>query len=74
MIILRYKDTPGVIGGVGNAIGEAGINIAHMAVGRAAGKATMFLSIDQDVPEEVLKGIAAKVPEAEEIKYIKIEQ
>ena len=74
MIVLRYKDVPGVIGAVGNAIGEAGINIAHMAVGRAKGKATMFLTIDKDVPENVLNAIASKVTDVEEIKYIKIEQ
>ena len=73
MILLRYKDTPGVIGGVGNAIGEAGINIAHMAVGRYNGKATMLLTVDQDVPEEVLSAINSKVPEVEEIKYIGLE-
>jgi len=73
MIILRYNDTPGVIGSVGIAIGEAGINIAHMAVGRAHGKATMFLTIDQDVPEDVLKAVGAKV-NVEEIKYVKLGQ
>ena len=72
MIILTYKDTPGVIGAVGNAIGEAGINIAHMAVGRANGKAAMLLTIDQDVPEEVVKKIGEKVG-VEEIKYIRLE-
>jgi len=72
MIVLRYKDTPGVIGTVGNTIGEAGINIAHMAVGRNAGLATMFLTIDQDVPEDLIKKIGDKVG-VEEIKYIKLE-
>lgn len=73
MIILRYKDTPGVIGTVGNAIGELGINIALMAVGRNAGKATMFLTIDQDVPENVVKALGEKVG-VEEIKYIQLGQ
>ena len=73
MIFLRYKDTPGVIGTVGNAIGEAGINIAHMAVGRSSGNAMMFLTIDQDVPAEVVKKVGDKVG-VEEISYIKLEQ
>ncbi|MBO5547378.1 MAG: ACT domain-containing protein, partial [Candidatus Methanomethylophilaceae archaeon] len=73
MIILKYKDTPGVIGTVGNAIGELGINIALMAVGRNAGKATMFLTIDQDVPENVVKALGEKVG-VEEIKYIELGQ
>jgi len=72
MIILTYKDTPGVIGAVGNAIGEEGINIAHMAVGRSNGKATMFLTIDGDVPEDVVKKVGEKVG-VEEIHYVKLE-
>ncbi len=71
MILLAYKDTPGVIGAVGNAIGEAGINIAHMAVGRANGKAVMFLTIDQDVPEDVVAKIRDKAG-VEKIKYIRL--
>ena len=74
MIFLRYKDTPGVIGAVGNAIGAVGINIAHMAVGRANGKATMFLTIDQDVPEQVLADIKSKVTDCEDVKYLKVAQ
>ena len=73
MIFVKYKDTPGVIGIVGNAIGEVGINIAHMAVGRANGMATMFLTVDQDAPAEVLDKIADKLG-VEAISYIKIEQ
>jgi len=72
MIILRYEDTPGVIGAVGNAMGSAGINIAHMAVGRANGKATMFLTVDQDVPDKVIKEVEAAVG-TEEINYIRLE-
>ena len=43
-----------------------------MAVGRSDGKATMFLTVDQDVPASVMKSIADKVG-VEEISYIKIE-
>jgi D-3-phosphoglycerate dehydrogenase len=72
MILLEYKDTPGVIGAVGSAIGEAGINIAHMAVGRGNGKAMMFLTVDQDVSPEVLKSLASKIG-TEEVIYITLE-
>jgi len=74
MIFLRYKDTPGVIGAVGNTLGVAGINIAHMAVGRFNGKATMFLTVDQDVPDQVIADLKSKVADCEEVKYLKITQ
>ncbi len=48
MVLLRYDDVPGVIGRVGTLFGEAGVNIANMAVSRnrEGGKALMALSID----------------------------
>ncbi len=48
MVVLRYDDVPGVIGRVGTTLGEAGVNIANMAVSRnrEAGKALMVLSLD----------------------------
>ena len=48
MVVLRYDDVPGVIGRVGTLLGEAGVNIANMAVSRNrdAGKALMVLSLD----------------------------
>ena len=56
MIFLRYDDVPGVIGRVGTLLGEAGVNIANMAVSRnrEGGKALMALSIDTPASPEVL--------------------
>ena len=48
MAFFIYDDVPGVIGRVGTMFGEAGVNIANMAVSRdkAGGKALMVFSID----------------------------
>ena len=45
IVLLRYDDVPGVIGRVGTLFGEAGVNIANMAVSRnrEGGKALMAL-------------------------------
>ena len=61
MVYLRYKDTPGVIGIVGNILGNAGINIAQMSVSRCDKCAMMFLSVDGDVPEALVAQIAKEV-------------
>ena len=55
MVFLRYDDVPGVIGRVGTLFGEAGVNIANMAVSRTrrGGKALMALSIDSEAPPEL---------------------
>ena len=52
-------NTTGTIGKVGRVLGDAGINIATMSVGRdvPAGTAVMALSIDDPVPPEVLKAV-----------------
>lgn len=59
MVIARYKDIPGSIGTIGTKLGEHGINIAKMQVGRqeAGGEAVMVLTVDQKVPEEVIDEI-----------------
>jgi D-3-phosphoglycerate dehydrogenase / 2-oxoglutarate reductase len=55
MAFFRYDDVPGVIGRVGTLFGEAGVNIANMAVSRTrrGGKALMALSLDSPAPEEL---------------------
>ena len=63
MIFLVYEDRPGIIGTVGTILGEHGINIATMEVGRkaAGGDALMGLTVDSPVPAEVLASIAEAI-------------
>lgn len=63
MVFFRYEDRPGVIGSVGTILGEAGINIASMEVGRkeAGGLALMCLTVDSPIPPEVLERIVVGV-------------
>ena len=61
MAFLSYDDVPGVIGTVGTMLGEAGVNIANMAVSRTTegGKALMAFSIDSAAPSELVERIEA---------------
>lgn len=56
MLICNYKDKPGVIGKVATVLGDHGINIGSMQVGRqhAGGEAVMALQLDDPVPHDVL--------------------
>jgi D-3-phosphoglycerate dehydrogenase / 2-oxoglutarate reductase len=56
MCLLRYDDRPGVIGAIGSILGDSGVNISDMRVGRqeAGGEALMALAIDQPIDNEVL--------------------
>jgi len=59
MAFLDYDDVPGVIGRVGTMFGEAGVNIANMAVSRTkeGGKALMAFSIDSPAPPELVERV-----------------
>ncbi|MGI9952806.1 phosphoglycerate dehydrogenase [Moorellaceae bacterium AZ2] len=59
MLYIPHIDRPKIIGPVGLAVGDYGINIAAMQVGRreAGGEAVMIMSIDSEVPREVLNAI-----------------
>jgi D-3-phosphoglycerate dehydrogenase len=55
MLLVRNDDRPGVVGLVGTVLGEAGVNIADMALGRTRDSATalMVISVDQAISTQV---------------------
>ena len=63
MLFIRNKDMPGRIGRIGSVLGEAGLNIGNMAVGRDEPNsgAAMAVTVDEEVPEEVLQQLL-KIP------------
>ena len=56
MLVVKNDDRPGVIGTVGTLLGDAGVNIADMDVGRAAtpGTAVMLIAPTMEVPDDVI--------------------
>src|SRR6266508_2556301 len=63
MAFLFYEDRPGVIGRVGTILGENGVNIASMQVGRRkqGGEALMALTVDAGIPAGVLERVEAEI-------------
>jgi D-3-phosphoglycerate dehydrogenase len=64
LAIFRYRDQPGMLGRLGSALGDAGINIVSAAVGLetdggadADGHAVLLVTTDAEVPKSVLAGI-----------------
>jgi D-3-phosphoglycerate dehydrogenase len=53
LLIVRNRDVPGVIGRIGTILGEAALNIAHFALGRAqgAGGGNALAVVQLDIPE-----------------------
>jgi D-3-phosphoglycerate dehydrogenase len=59
MLITRHRDKPGMIGSVGQTLGQADVNISAMHLGRTAPRADalMVLALDDDVPVAVAEEI-----------------
>lgn len=73
MLILDNNDKPGVIGNIGNILGQNNINIAKMHFGRVkpGGKAITVVGIDSPVPPALLEQIK-KLPNVLSAKQIKL--
>ena len=61
LVLVTYDDRPGMVGAIGQILGDAGINIAGMQVSRdrQGGHALVALAVDTAIPADVLDDIAA---------------
>jgi D-3-phosphoglycerate dehydrogenase / 2-oxoglutarate reductase len=59
--LFRYTDAPGMVGRIGTAFGEQGVNIASAAVGHGAEAdlAVMVVTTDKPVPQAVIDALVA---------------
>jgi len=57
ILMLNNRDVPGVVGAVGNLLGEAKVNIARLELGREriGGLAISLIHVDDQVPAAVLE-------------------
>jgi D-3-phosphoglycerate dehydrogenase len=62
MAFFRYPDRPGMIGKVGTILGDAGINIGSMQVGRKEAGVAALMGITVDTPID--KALLAKIRES----------
>jgi len=61
MLYTTNEDVPGIIGILGQTMGENGVNIANFTLGRAAvkGEAIALLYVDDPVPQAVIRKLEA---------------
>lgn len=71
MLYVNNEDKPGLIGGLGKLLGDAGVNIANFHLGRndAQDDAVALLEVDQDVSADLLAKIAA-LPSVKQAKLL----
>jgi D-3-phosphoglycerate dehydrogenase len=73
ILILHNRDVPGVVGAVGTLLGQKGINIAGMELGRekVGGMAISFIHVDDAVPKETLAALR-KLPHIVTAQLVKL--
>lgn len=61
LLVFTHQDVPGIIGRVGTAFGQLGVNIAQMTVGRSTpgGDAIGVLNLDQEPAADAVAGVLA---------------
>jgi len=59
MLYVNNIDRPGLIGGLGTILGEAGVNIGSFHLGRTqpGGDAIALVEVDGELPAEVLQSV-----------------
>lgn len=64
ILVLHNRDVPGVVGAVGTLLGQRGINIAGLELGRerVGGMAISLIHVDGQVPPEVLAELRTLEP------------
>jgi D-3-phosphoglycerate dehydrogenase len=75
MIMTIHQDVPGIIGKVGNILGESGINIARMRVGRRnpGERALMLVVVDEPVDRQLLDKLIEEAG-LQDARYIKLSE
>jgi D-3-phosphoglycerate dehydrogenase len=73
LLIFTHRDVPGIIGRVGTIFGEHRVNIAQMAVGRAApgGEAIGVLNLDNMPSAESLRAVAG-IPDITSVQVVQL--
>ncbi|CBI25279.3 unnamed protein product, partial [Vitis vinifera] len=73
LILCRQVDQPGMIGRVGNILGECNVNVSFMSVGRTVKRtrAIMAIGVDEEPDKDTLKKIG-EVPAIEEFVFLKL--
>jgi D-3-phosphoglycerate dehydrogenase len=70
VVYLRNRDVPGVVGGVGTILGEAGINIANFSLARGDGsRAAAVIAVDTAPAPAVLERLRG-LPAVEEVRVV----
>ncbi len=70
VVFLRNRDVPGVVGGVGTILGEAGVNIGNFSLARGSGaRAAAVIAVDTAPADAVLDRLR-RLAAVEEVRVV----
>jgi len=74
LLVFTHRDVPGIIGQIGTAFGEIGVNIAQMTVGRSTpgGDAIGVLNLDQEPGPAAITQVLASCPGVRSAQVVKL--
>ena len=74
LLVFTHRDVPGIIGQIGTAFGEIGVNIAQMTVGRSTpgGDAIGVLNLDQEPGPAAIAQVLASCPGVRSAQVVKL--
>lgn len=74
LLVFTHRDVPGIIGQIGTAFGEIGVNIAQMTVGRSTpgGDAIGVLNLDQEPGPTAIAQVLASCPGVRSAQVVKL--
>jgi D-3-phosphoglycerate dehydrogenase len=73
ILMVNNEDTPGTVGRVGTFLGDQGVNIARMGLGRkpGSGRAIMLIEVDSELPPGAIEELT-KLPGIREARFLRL--
>jgi D-3-phosphoglycerate dehydrogenase len=73
ILMVRNDDTPGTVGRVGTFLGDKGVNIARMGLGRkpGSGRAIMLIEVDSEVSQQLTEQLT-RLPGIRETRFLRL--
>ena len=71
VIMCENEDAPGVVGNIGTALGEAGVNIARIYLSRDASRAVSLINVDSAPTPDVLERLR-RLPHLKSVRAIRL--
>jgi D-3-phosphoglycerate dehydrogenase len=73
MLVDLHHDRPGIVGGMGQTLGQAGINISFVQMSRVSpgGPSIMILGLDEEVDSEILSQLL-QIPNVQRVRMVSL--